>query len=45
MKLQHFLKLLKVEELYKNIILKSEFVNLETDLKMKEFLTKFKKLN
>ena len=36
--------LFKVEELYKNIILKSEFVNLETDLKMKEFLTKIQEI-
>ena len=32
--------LFKVEELYNNIILKTEFVNLETNLKMKEFLSK-----
>ena len=34
--------LFKVEELYNNIILKAEFVNLNTNLQMKDFYLTFK---
>ena len=36
--------LFKVEELYNNIILKAEFVNLNTNLEMKQFLSKIQEL-
>ncbi len=36
--------LFKVEELYKNIILKMEFFNLQNNIKMQDFLTKIQEI-